>query len=98
MSSIVVSYLFVESNILKRYVGFSTLFEGEDVPYGDYAIWGSSLTDLRSAEVWLKEQGVDSTALAVDNPRAFAGALRRIQKLKVWQYPIDPDRMPEPYD
>lgn len=97
-TSIVVSYLFIESNILKRYVGFSILFEGEDMPYGDYGIWGSSFTDLRKAEAWLAEQGIDTDAISVDNPRAFAGALRRIQKLRPWQYPINVDRMPEPYD
>ena len=97
-SHVVVSYLFKEGNGLKRYVAFSTQFCGEDIPYGDYAIWGSSHTELRQAEAWLAELGVDlETAVAVDTPKEFCGALRRIQKLKTWAYPVEVDRMPEPY-
>ena len=97
-SHIVVSYLFHEGNGLKRFVAFSTQFDGEAIPYGDYAIWGASQKELRQAEAWLAELGVDlSTAIAVDTPKEFAGALRRIQKLKPWFYPVEVDRMPEPY-
>lgn len=97
-SNVVVSYLFHEGNGLKRFVAYSSAERGADVPYGDYAIWGSSQSDLRKAEDWLREEGIDlSTAIAVDSPKEFAGALRRIQKLKPWFYPVDIDRMPEPY-
>ena len=97
-SHIVCSYLFKEGNGLKRYVAFSTQFDNEEVPYGDYAIWGSSQKELRQAEAWLAELGVNlSTAIAVDSPKEFAGALRRIQRLKPWFYPVNVDRMPEPY-
>lgn len=97
-SHVVVSYLFWEGNGLKRFVAFSTQYAGEAIPYGDYAIWGSSAKELRQAEAWLAELGVNlSTAIAVDTPKEFAGALRRIQKLKPWFYPVDIDRMPEPY-
>lgn len=97
-SHVVVSYLFHEGNCLKRYVAFSIAYPQEDVPYGDYAVWGSSQSELRKAEEWLREVGVDlSTAIAVDTPKDFRGALRKVQRLKTWMYPVDIDRMPEPY-
>lgn len=97
-SHIVCSYLFQEGSGLKRFVAFSSQYDGEAIPYGDYAIWGSSQKELRQAEAWLAELGVNlSIAVAVDSPKEFAGALRRIQRLKPWFYPVEIDRMPEPY-